>query len=308
MLKIFFIYFFVKDSEYFDQISVIGPKNSFKQTPLLMAKTSDDRDEYLHDLSSNSSYASTSNSVASSFHTYTNIHDHHDGYETSHPILNLSQSHAREHLSSGFCKAQPASPTNSFDGSFSNYYDSSSPLSSSFSPPNEFKTNTFDPSINWLLVIYCLASGSTSHIDQTNYLTEKSVETTHIDDKDILSDTTCNTDMPCESLQSDTSDSHSPCPVVISNRARNFQCTFTGCCKTYLKSSHLKQHFRSHTGEKPYKCNWANCKWEFTRSDELTRHYRKHTGIIYYPIFFTKYFLSHFLIRLFCLSLFFIKV
>lgn len=65
------------------------------------------------------------------------------------------------------------------------------------------------------------------------------------------------------------------------NRPRNFQCTYPGCQKSYLKSSHLKQHFRSHTGEKPYKCTWVNCNWQFTRSDELTRHYRKHTGILF---------------------------
>ena len=67
--------------------------------------------------------------------------------------------------------------------------------------------------------------------------------------------------------------------ATSANRPRNFQCTYPGCTKSYLKSSHLKQHIRSHTGEKPYKCNWNNCTWQFTRSDELTRHYRKHTGL-----------------------------
>lgn len=67
------------------------------------------------------------------------------------------------------------------------------------------------------------------------------------------------------------------------NESKRFECTYTGCSRTYSTTGNLKSHLKTHNGNYTFQCTFEGCSKAFVSSYSLKIHVRVHTGEKPYP-------------------------
>eukprot|EP00124_Ichthyophonus_hoferi_P003103 Ihof_evm7s249 gene=Ihof_evmTU7s249 len=66
--------------------------------------------------------------------------------------------------------------------------------------------------------------------------------------------------------------------ATVSLNPKSFACPYEGCTSSYTRADNLREHERTHTGEKPFMCPYQDCTASFSYAKGLRIHKLSHTG------------------------------
>ncbi|VDP93491.1 unnamed protein product [Echinostoma caproni] len=101
----------------------------------------------------------------------------------------------------------------------------------------------------------------------------------------------------CMKQDVESSDSAYPClkkeeyklfPTSRPELIRRFSCPYKNCNKVFLKANRMREHARTHTGERPYSCPFPGCVATFGRAYGVRRHMQSHALGLRHPIRWTR--------------------
>lgn len=67
--------------------------------------------------------------------------------------------------------------------------------------------------------------------------------------------------------------------VMLNFIDKDSRCDWPGCGQMFSAPQALKQHYRRHTGEKPWKCDEPGCGKSFTQQSSLSKSPLNHLGL-----------------------------
>jgi hypothetical protein len=88
---------------------------------------------------------------------------------------------------------------------------------------------------------------------------------------------------PKQTAPSEDVSKNSNCSNPTKDQPKYFRCTFSECNRVFPKECNLRDHIRTHTGEKPFQCSYASCKKSFSQHGNLKKHEKVHNGEKKFP-------------------------